>query len=145
MGPRWRTCGVGPVVNPSCDGQRHNQNAIDPFLLRIIKRRDWRTAVNVALLISLPLALYGWSFGQVLPLLAIVQMMFWLYHSTDPRRFVLFVALIAIDASWRLMLVQGVGDFLYAWVPPATGGLYALAWFKYGKSQPASGLEGAWL
>lgn len=114
-----------------------------PFLLRIIERCDWLMAVNAALLISLPLAPYSWSFDQVLLLPALIQTIFWLYHSTDPRRFVLFAVLIAIYASLWLMMIQGVGDFLYVWVPLAIGGLYALAWFKYGKPQPPSALVGA--
>ena len=57
-----------------------------PWLLRLIARRDLLTGVNVALLISLPLAPYGWTFDQVVLLPAIVQLAAWLTTLDQPQR-----------------------------------------------------------
>jgi hypothetical protein len=98
-----------------------------PWLALLIERRGLLTGLSVALLISVPLAPYGWSFDQVVLLPAVVQIVFWLVHATDRRRWWYGAGLLAIYVILLVMKVQGVGDFLYVWVPLAIGLLYAAA------------------
>jgi len=95
-----------------------------PALVRLIDRRDLFTGINAALLISLPLAPYGWSFDQIMLLPAIVQIGFWL-GQTDYRRRFYTIILIAIYIVLFVMKLLGIGDFLFVWVSVALGGLYA--------------------
>ena len=83
------------------------------------------TGVNVALLISLPLALYGWSFDQIVLLPAIVQVAFWFNEPEFDRRKLYIISLIVIYIVLLGMKLWGVGDFWYMWVPLALGVLYA--------------------
>jgi len=96
-----------------------------PRLARLMESEGVLTGVNVALLISVPLAPYGWSFDQVIMLPAVVELVFRLQHSTDRRRGWYAAGLLATYALLLAMKTQGAGDFLYAWVPLAIGGLYA--------------------
>ena len=99
-----------------------------PWLLRLIARRDLLTGVNVAVLISLPLAPYGWTFDQVVLLPAIVQLTAWLAALDRPHRRAYGLALIAIYGLAFGLKLAGWGDFLFVWVPIALGGLYAVVY-----------------
>jgi hypothetical protein len=99
-----------------------------PWLLRLIKRRDLLTGLNVALLMSVPLAPYGWSFDQVVLLPAIVQLVFWLTEvERSPRRVcgLILIAIYLMDVGLKIL---GTGDFWFVWVPIALGGLFAVAY-----------------
>ncbi len=99
-----------------------------PWLLRLMARRDLLTGVNTALLISLPLAPYGWTFDQIVLLPAIVQLVAWAQRIDRVQRRRYGAALILIYlAAFGLKLI-GWGDFLFVWVPIALGGLYALVY-----------------
>lgn len=97
-----------------------------PWLARLMEREGVLTGVNAALLISVPLAPYGWSFDQVIVLPAVVELVCRVYHSTDRQRWYA-AGLVATYAGLLVMKVQSVGDFLYAWVPVAIGVMYAAA------------------
>jgi hypothetical protein len=98
-----------------------------PWLVHLINRRGPLTGVNVALLISLPLAPYGWSFDQIMLLPAITQIVFWITLTTDTRwRAVYAACLIAIYGLMLTMKLLSLGDHYFAWVPLALGGLYAV-------------------
>ena len=98
-----------------------------PWLLRLSNRRGLLTGVNVALLISVPLAPYGWSFDQIMLLPAITQIVFWISRTVDARqRHVFTGCLIAIYGLMLAMKLLGLGDFVFVWVPLALGGLYAV-------------------
>ncbi len=101
-----------------------------PWLVRLCDRRDVWTGVNTALLISLPLAPYGWSFDQIVLLPVIVQIVFWLREPAYPHVQRLFDAglLVAIYLGAIIMKVERVGDVVFVWVPLALGGLYAIAY-----------------
>ena len=96
-----------------------------PWLLRLIGRRDLLTGVNTALLISLPLAPYGWSFDQIVLLPAIVQLTVWLISLERSQRRRYGLTLTAIYVAAFGLKLAGWGDFLFVWVPIALGGLYA--------------------
>jgi hypothetical protein len=97
-----------------------------PWLVRLSNRRGLLTGVNVALLISLPLAPYGWSFDQIMLLPAITQIVFWITRTAEARRRASYaLCLIAIYALMLFMKLFGLGDFYFVCVPLALGGLYA--------------------
>ena len=98
-----------------------------PWLLRLSNRRGLLTSVNAALLISVPLAPYGWSFDQIMLLPAITQIVFWISRTVDARqRYVFTGCLIAIYGLMLAMKLLGLGDFVFVGVPLALGGLYAV-------------------
>ncbi|MBI5564942.1 MAG: DUF2029 domain-containing protein [Chloroflexi bacterium] len=99
-----------------------------PWLLRLAEKRDRLTSLNVALLVSVPLAPYGWSFDQIVLLPAIVQLAAWALELDRVRRRLCVGALIAIYVAAFAMKVGGWGDFIFVWVPIALGGLYALVY-----------------
>lgn len=97
-----------------------------PWLVRLADQQGLLTSVNVALLISLPLAPYGWSFDQIMLLPAITQIVFWLMQTTDrDRQRIGAFSLAAIYAIMFGMKLMGLGDFFFAGVPLALGVLYA--------------------
>ncbi len=95
-----------------------------PWLLRLIARHDLLTGVNAAVLISVPLAPYGWTFDQIVLLPAIVQLAAWLRGLDRARARRYGVVLIAIYLAAFALKLVGWGDFLFVWVPLALGGLY---------------------
>jgi hypothetical protein len=108
-----------------------------PWLVQLFNRRGPLTGVNVALLISLPLAPYGWSFDQIMLLPAITQIVFWITRTTDTRqRAVCAVCLIAIYGLMLTMKLLSLGDHYFAWVPLALGGLYAVLYRANLRAQP---------
>ena len=62
---------------------------------------------------------------------AVVQIVFWLYQAADRQRWWYGGALIAIYLTLLVVKAQGVGDFLYVWVPLSVGSVYALAFKRY--------------
>ncbi len=103
-------------------------------LLRLIQERGWLTAMNVALLISVPLAPYGYVFDQVVLLPAIVQIVAWLRQSRLADRWVWIVGsgLIVMDLVLFWMLTSPslllLSHIWFVWFPFALLGLYMLAW-----------------
>jgi hypothetical protein len=55
-------------------------------ILRIQERDGWLTSVNLALLISLPLSPYGFSFDQIVIIPSIVQVISWLWNLQISRK-----------------------------------------------------------
>jgi len=103
-----------------------------PWLIQLIERRDLLTGVNVALLVSLPISPYGWSFDQILLLPAITQIVFWIARTRDAKlRKRCAIVLILIYAAMLSMKLAAFGDFFFVWVPIALGGLYAALYRTY--------------
>lgn len=102
-----------------------------PWLTRLIDRGGVWTGVNVALLIALPIAPYGWSYDQIVLIPAIIQAAVWLPGIASRRtRLALWLLLAAIYGMLFVMRVRGAGEFLYVWVPLALGGWYALVYHR---------------
>ena len=104
-----------------------------PWLARLIERRGLLTGLNVALLISVPLAPYGWSFDQVVLIPAIVQAIFWwrLFDKRRQRRY--WLILIGIYLVALFIKLSGLGDFWFVWIVLAIGGLYAAVYVENGR------------
>jgi hypothetical protein len=101
-----------------------------PWFLQTYAREPL-TAFNLALLVSLPLSPYGFSFDQVLLLPAIVQCVFWLWKSHPHRQWVILCAgLLALVYGFYLALIR-VPGITYSWmVLPVFGllGIFVLVW-----------------
>jgi hypothetical protein len=54
-------------------------------LLKLIEREGWLPAINIALLVSIPLSFYGFCFDEIMLLPAIGQMVFWVVRKELPR------------------------------------------------------------
>ncbi len=107
-----------------------------PWLVRLSDQRGLLTGVNVALLISLPLAPYGWSFDQIMLLPAITQIVFWITRTTDERQRTAYAGcLIAIYVLMLVMKLLGWGDYYFVWVPLTLGALYAVL-YRAQRAQP---------
>jgi len=102
-----------------------------PSVLRLADAQDWLTAMNAALLISVPLAVYGFAFDQVVLLPVIAQIICWLWHRELPTRvaWVIGGGLVLMYAALLAMLTLPVLYYhSYAWTPLVLAALYALAW-----------------
>jgi hypothetical protein len=104
-----------------------------PRLVRLVEAHGWFTAMNVALLASLPLAMYGYSFDQVVLLPAVVQMLAWMWlrHLSGRWAWVVGAGLLLVYGAYVAQLTMPAQYYHYfAWPPIALAGLYALAWVK---------------
>ncbi|MBC7232239.1 MAG: DUF2029 domain-containing protein [Chloroflexi bacterium] len=110
-----------------------------PFLLRTADSQGWLTAMNLALLASVPLAPYGFTFDLVVLLPAIIQMVTWLWHKelTKWRAWAVGGGLVLVYLTFFLLLsIPNLYYHCFAWVPLAVAGLYTLAWTQR-KPMPA--------
>jgi len=109
-------------------------------LVRVQARWGWLTATNMALLISVPLAPYGFSFDQIVLLPAIVQIIVWLRRRDPSRRWRWIIgsslAGIMLVFFWQLILPPSHYHW-FVWVPLALLGVYALAWRQL-NAQPST-------
>jgi hypothetical protein len=103
-----------------------------PCLRRAADAHGWLTAMNVALLISVPTALYGFAFDQIVLLPAVLQMVAWLWDGEIPSRAAWLIGggLVIVYIAFFAMLVLPTWHALnlFACIPLAWAGLYALAW-----------------
>jgi hypothetical protein len=101
-----------------------------PFL-QLIKRQGWPMAMSLALLISLPLAPYGFGFDQLLLLPAILLLLKWVFAGrlSRYRSYGVVAGLLGVYGGlfWQLTL-PGLPYHALTWVPFALMALYALAW-----------------
>jgi len=100
-------------------------------VLRLASSRDWLPAMNVALLTSVPLAVYGFNFDQVVLLPAIVQIIAWLWRRELPVRWAWVIGgglVVVYVASFAMLVIPGQYCYWFACIPVALAGLYALAW-----------------
>jgi hypothetical protein len=100
-------------------------------LLRLADSRGWVTAMNVALLVSVPLAVYGFGFDQLVLLPAVVQVISWLWCRELPARAAWAIAgglVLVYVASFAMVTISYLYSYWFALIPLAWAGLYALAW-----------------
>ena len=107
-------------------------------VLRLADRRDWLTAMNAALLISLPLTMYGFHFDQIVLLPAIVQIIDWLWRGELSPRWTWAVggALVIVYLLLFAMLTLPFSySHWFTWTPLVLAALYGLAWKQRGYAQ----------
>jgi hypothetical protein len=101
-------------------------------LLKFVERGEWLTALNIALLSSIPLSFYGFSFDEILFIPAIAQLVFWAVKKEIPSRgsMAVFTGLLAIyTLRYALLFVYAIIPYhLLLWQPLAICMLYLYAW-----------------
>lgn len=100
-------------------------------LLRLADSRGWMTAMNVALLVSVPLAMYGFGFDQLVLLPAVVQVISWLRCRELPARAAWAIGgglVLVYVASFAMVTISYEYCYWFALIALALAGLYALAW-----------------
>ncbi len=113
-----------------------------PFLVRLLEK-DFLTALNLSLLLSVPLSPYGFSFDQVVLLPGITQLVVWLWRMELPRRTTWIISICLAIVYILNLCVQRITHLPYywlMWVPLALLGLYVWAWrgrkAEYAKTPP---------
>jgi hypothetical protein len=100
------------------------------YLARIADSLGWLTAMNVALLVSVPLALYGFNADQVVLLPAILQIISWLWRRELSARWAWVIGgglTVVCVASLAMLAVSYRYCYWFALLPLALAGLYAVA------------------
>ena len=100
-------------------------------VLPLVDSLGWLTTMNIALLMSVPLAPYGFNFDQVVLLPTIVQMIAWMRRGELTRNWTWGIAsgLLLMNAVLLRMLTRRFFyNYWLAWVPLVLAALYALAW-----------------
>lgn len=100
-------------------------------LVELANSRGWLTAMNLALLVSIPLAMYGFNADQVVLLPAIVQIVSWLWHGQLPPQWARAIGgglVLTYVASFAMLLIPNWRYcYWFALIPLAWAGLYVLA------------------
>jgi hypothetical protein len=100
-------------------------------VLSLANSEGWLTTMNVALLLSVPLAPYGFNFDQVVLLPSIIQMIVWMWRGELARGWTWAIAagLMLMNAALlRMLMLPALYNHWLAWLPLVLAGLYMLAW-----------------
>ncbi len=109
-------------------------------LLKISVKKGWLTALNLALLISVPLAPFGYSFDQAVLIPAVIQILLWISEKRLPAALAWGLAawLILADLVLLGLLTQdGLPYFWFFWVPLALLAAYLIG-YSQDPFQPAT-------
>lgn len=103
------------------------------FLLsKNVEKFGWLTVLNISLVISIPLAPYGFNFDHILLLPAVVQMISWIRYRELPANYAVALSTgIAIIYLFLISLTNVIGAVPYYWfVWPSIllAGLYLIGW-----------------
>jgi hypothetical protein len=111
--------------------------AIKP-LLKIIKNESWLTATNLALLLSVPISPYGFSFDHIVILPAIVQLISWAALKKITRNVIILIAFVLV--VWNIVLAymystESLEYYWFFWTPIPVLVIYLIAWKGKNASQ----------
>ncbi len=99
-------------------------------LLRLTNSRGWLTAMNLALLVSLPMAVYGFSADQIVLFPAVVQMVSWVWYGQLPPRWARAIGgglVLVYIASFAILVAPSwQHGHWFVLIPLAWAGLYLL-------------------
>jgi len=108
-----------------------------PLAFPIAKYADkigWFTTLNLALVISIPLSIYGFSFDQVLLLPAVVQMIAWITQKKLSSKVAMGIG-IGIMITYALLLwmmsLKELPYYWFFWISFFILCLYLIAWRSY--------------
>jgi hypothetical protein len=111
-------------------------------LSKYVEKADWLTSLNLALLISIPLAPYGFSYDHVLLLPSIVQIASWIWNKDIPPNSVRVIGIGIVTCYILIYIIMNRSGLPYYWSIWPTIGLiftYFFAWWKTGKNlKPAN-------
>jgi len=100
-------------------------------LAKQVDKIGWFTTMNLALVISIPFSVYGFSFDQVLLLPAVVQIIAWITKGMLPSKFAWGVG-IGITVTYTLLLWMmsrtALPYYWFFWISFFILCLYLLAW-----------------
>lgn len=102
-------------------------------LSRYVDKSDWLTTLNLSIIISIPLAPYGFSFDHILYIPALVQMISWIWKKILPL-FYAWVVGSGIVVMYLIIIYMGTVQMIsyswFVWPSVAFSGLYLLGWRK---------------
>ena len=92
---------------------------------------NWRTLIDLTVLIGIPTAPFGWSYDQILLLIPILRIGVWLVEGAIGRWQTVFVCVVLILANAVAIYqrMQSPSDVYYFWVPWVVAAAYGYcAW-----------------
>lgn len=108
-------------------------------LSKYVDKAGWLTALNIALIISLPLAPYGFNFDHVLLLPAVVQMISWIWKKELPINYAWTIGVgLVINYLFLVYLTNVAGVvpyYWFVWSSVGLAGLFAIGWKKRNENQ----------
>jgi len=109
-------------------------------LAKNVEKIGWFTTMNLALVISIPLSIYGFSFDQVVLLPAIVQMVAWITQGRFSSKVAIGIG-IGTAATYALLLwmmsLKDLPYYWFFWISFLIMCLYLTAWGTiHGKTKP---------
>jgi hypothetical protein len=110
-------------------------------ILGILESDGWLTTLNLALIISLPLSPYGFSFDQIVILPSIVQIITWLWNHKIPTKTTTLIVgcLILFYAFVLAMLsINGLEYYWFFIIPIILLPIYLITWKMSQKPQKLS-------
>jgi hypothetical protein len=112
-------------------------------ILAILKNDGWLTAMNISLIISLPLSPFGFNFDQILILPAIVQIVAWTWMHQFPtknaRTIIILLVLFYALVFWMLSM-NPLENYWFFIIPVIFLPIYLLSWkFSYGAQKTSYG------
>ena len=100
-------------------------------LLRVVEKDGWLTALSLAMLISLPLSPFGFSFDQIVLLPVIVQIIAWLWaKKLTTRTYAIIIGSLILFYSFEYFL-QSIYSIEYFWffiIPIMLLPIYLFSW-----------------
>jgi len=103
-------------------------------LSNYVAKAGWLTSLNIALVISIPFAPYGFSFDHILLLPAIVQLVSWICDKKIPAYFrwtICIGIVICYGLVYSLTIFpSGLPYYWLVWPSIGLGLLYLIAWWK---------------
>ena len=102
-------------------------------IIRILEKDGWLTAMNISLLISLPLSPFGFSFDQIVILPSIVQVIAWLWSrqlSTKISTLVIGSLIVFYAVVLKLLSINNLEYYWFFIVPLLLLAIYLIPW-KY--------------
>jgi hypothetical protein len=101
---------------------------------KYVGKSGWLTILNLTLLISIPLAPYGFSFDHVLLLPAVVQLVSWIWNKDLPVNYAWGIGigiLISYGFVYFLMSIpSGLPYYWLVWPSIGLGLIYLFVWWK---------------
>lgn len=108
-------------------------------LARYVDKAGWLTALNLALIISIPLAPYGFNFDHVLLLPAVVQMISWIRNKELPTNYAWAIGLgLVIDYLLVVYMTNLAGEipyYWYVWPSILLAVIFIVGWMKRNEYQ----------
>lgn len=108
-------------------------------LSKYVDKVGWLTVLNLSLVISIPLAPYGFNFDHILLLPALVQMISWIRNRELPAIHALVITagllIIFLSLIYLTNIIGAVPYYWFVWPSILLAGLYLLGWMNNNEKQ----------